>query len=204
MGTILFNGKNGEHRVFTNVYFIPRLTTNIISMGQLDEIGYQTLIEGGVMRIRDAKHRLLVKVHRSSNRLYVLEVEIAVPVFLAVRGSKSALLWHACFRHLNFPVLHRLAQEDMVRGLPAVEQVDQICIGCLAGKHRRVSFPHQVEYQAEEILELVHGDLCGLITPPTPSDSRYFLLLVDNSNRYMWLRMLRSKDQATDVTKQFQ
>jgi hypothetical protein len=127
MGTTLFNDKNGEHQVFTGVYFIHRLTTNIISVGQLDEIGYQTLIEGGVMRIRDAEYRLLVKVHRSINQLYVLEVEIDVPVCLAMWGLESVWLWHAWFRHLNFPMLHKLTRDDMVRGLSVVEQVDQIC-----------------------------------------------------------------------------
>jgi len=39
-GTILFACKNGEHRTLTNTYFIPRLTTNIISVGQLDEVGF--------------------------------------------------------------------------------------------------------------------------------------------------------------------
>jgi hypothetical protein len=33
MCTILFQCKNGEHHAFTGVYFIPRLTTNIISVG---------------------------------------------------------------------------------------------------------------------------------------------------------------------------
>jgi hypothetical protein len=55
IGTVLFSGKNGEHRAFTGVYYIPRLTTNIISVGQLDEMGYKTLIDDGVMRIRDSE-----------------------------------------------------------------------------------------------------------------------------------------------------
>jgi hypothetical protein len=41
------------------------------------------------MKIRDAEHMLFVKVHRSINRLYVLEVEIVVLVCLAMRGSES-------------------------------------------------------------------------------------------------------------------
>ena len=36
-----------------------------------------------------------------------------------------------------------------------------------------------------DILDLVHDDICGPITLMTPSDSRYFLLLVDDKSRYM-------------------
>jgi hypothetical protein len=38
--TVLFIYKNGEHISLTDVYLIPMLTTNIVSLGQLDEIGY--------------------------------------------------------------------------------------------------------------------------------------------------------------------
>jgi hypothetical protein len=47
---VLFSCKNGEHRSLPNVYYLPRLTANIISVGQLDEGGYQVLVEDGVMR----------------------------------------------------------------------------------------------------------------------------------------------------------
>jgi hypothetical protein len=136
--------------------------------------------------------------------MYVLEAEIAALMCLAMRVSESVWLWHVRFGHLNFPALRKLARDDMVRSLLEVEQVDQICDGCLAGKHHRSSFPHRAEYRAEEVLELVHGDLCGPITLPTPRGNRYFLLLIDNNNRYMWLRTLRSKDQAAVAIKQFQ
>jgi hypothetical protein len=94
-GTILFACKNGEHRTLGNVYFIPRLTANIISCGQLDEIGYQILVEGGVMRVHDEHMRLLAKIHHSSGRLYVLDIDIARPVYLSAVAGEDAWRWHA-------------------------------------------------------------------------------------------------------------
>ena len=38
-GTIIFRCQNGEHRVLTDVYYIPQLRSSIISIGQLDERG---------------------------------------------------------------------------------------------------------------------------------------------------------------------
>jgi hypothetical protein len=57
--------------------------------GQLFEIGFQTIIEGGVMRICDVDHHLLAKVIRASNRLYVLNVELAAPVCPTSRGESQ-------------------------------------------------------------------------------------------------------------------
>jgi hypothetical protein len=40
-GTVLFACTNGEHRALSDVYFIPHLRSNIVSLGQLDENGCQ-------------------------------------------------------------------------------------------------------------------------------------------------------------------
>jgi hypothetical protein len=38
---VLFAYTNGEHRALSDIYFIPRLRSNIMSLGQLDENGCQ-------------------------------------------------------------------------------------------------------------------------------------------------------------------
>jgi hypothetical protein len=47
----------------------------------------------------------------------------------------------------------------MVHEMPSIEHVEKLCAECLVGKQRRVSFPHEVVYMANKVLELVHGDL---------------------------------------------
>lgn len=53
------------------------------------------------------------------------------------------------------------------------------------------------------ILELIHGDLCGPITLPTSAENRYFLLLVDDYNHVMWVYMLKIKYEALNTFKKF-
>jgi len=55
----------------------------------------------------------------------------------------------------------------------------------------------------KDALELVHGDLCGPITPAINGGQRYFLLLVDDCSCYMWLQLLTSKDEAVEAIKKF-
>lgn len=128
-GTVLFCCKNGEHKAFTSVYYIPKLKTNIISVGQLDEIGFQTLTEDGIMHIRDTDRRLLAKIPRAHNRLYVLNATLARPVCLTARAEEDAWRWHARLGHLNFSALKKMANEDWVRGMPQIRQVNQLCDG---------------------------------------------------------------------------
>jgi transposase InsO family protein len=53
------------------------------------------------------------------------------------------------------------------------------------------------------LLDQVHDDLCGPITPTTLGGRCHFLLLVDDKSRYMWVWLLSSKDEASTVIKQW-
>jgi transposase InsO family protein len=204
VGTILYKCKTGEHRSLTSVYYIPRLTTNIISVGQLDESGYEVWIKGGIMLLRDEDQRLLARIHRGPGRLYKLEMKIARPICLAACTGESAWRWHARFGHINFTSLKKMGSAELVRGLPVLDHVEQICEACLAGKHRRAPFPQQATRRATRSLELMHGDLCGPINPVTPSGNKYFLLLVDDYSRHMWVSLLQNKDQAGHAIQRIQ
>jgi hypothetical protein len=63
----------------------------------------------------------------------------------------------------------------------------------LCTKLKRTPFSTQEKGHAEGLLNLVHADFCGTISPATPSGKLYFLLLVDDSSRYMWLSHFTAK-----------
>jgi hypothetical protein len=118
----------------------PVLCNSIMSLGQLDKGGSKVEIEDGVLRIWDRCKRLLVKVHHSANRLYILHLNAAKSLCLTTRKDDQAWRWHERFGHLHFDALHQLAKDDMVRGLPVINHVSQFCDTCIITKHRRTPF----------------------------------------------------------------
>jgi hypothetical protein len=92
----------------------------------------------------------------------------------------------------------------MVRWLPPISHAEQFCNTCVLAKHHRGVFPKQSKYRADKTLELVHGDLCGPVKPATPGGRRYFLLLVDDATRYMWVVLLTAKSEASSAIKRIQ
>jgi hypothetical protein len=106
-GTVVFMCKNGESLSFDRVYFIPRLTTNIVSVGQLNEIGYKIDIDTDMMKIREPGGVLLAKVKREANCLYLLHLKFAQPTCLTVHGhgDEVAWRWHERFGHVNMAAL---------------------------------------------------------------------------------------------------
>ncbi|CAH9140422.1 unnamed protein product [Cuscuta epithymum] len=203
LGSVLFKCNNGEHLSLNNVYYIPKLKSNIISLGQLDENGNRVVIKEGHLRVYDYNNRLMFKVKRQGNRLFVAKLQIAQKVCLMLSMTDKAWLWHARYGHLNFQALRRLTTNKMVDGVPEINHSNMVCDGCTLGKQHRSSFPDRANFRAKQQLELVHGDLCGPITPPTPGGNRYFMLLVDDYSRFMWIYLLKSKDEAFGAFKTF-
>jgi transposase InsO family protein len=131
-------------------------------------------------------------------------VQVAQPLCLAAPQDDEAWQWHERFGHLHFEALKRLSAKGMVRGLPSFDHVEQFCDVCVLMKQRRLPFPQQSSFRAKERLELVHGDLCGPVTPATPGGRHYFMLLVDDLSRYMWVVVLNSKGEVADAIRRAQ
>ena len=55
----------GEHKALTDVYYIPKLKSNIISLGQLEERGCKIVLEDGYLWGYDRQRMLLMKVRDS-------------------------------------------------------------------------------------------------------------------------------------------
>jgi hypothetical protein len=201
---ILIKCKTGGHKALTRVYYIPRLKANIVSLGQMEEVGYKIVLESGFLKLWNRAGTLATKVKRGASRLYVLHLDVDRPVCLAAQGMSPAWRWHSRYDHLNFCGLKRLFEGELVKGLPHINHVDQVCDSYLAGKQRRATFPTVAKFHTEEKLELVHGDLCGPVTPVAPGGNQYFILLIDDVSRYMWLMLLATKDEALVAFTAFQ
>ena len=203
-GSIVFKCQSGEQRALTEVYYIPSLQSNIISVGQLDEGGCQIGIQNGLMTVHDPAQRILARVRRSVTRLYTGMLTIDTPVCLMTKVDDETWKWHARMGHLHFRAPRAMSAKGMVRGMPEIARIEQYCDGCALGKQHRAPFPQASSYRAEHGLELVHTDLCGPITPPTPRGNKYFILVVDDYSRYMWIELLKSKDEAHTCFKRIQ
>jgi hypothetical protein len=89
-GSVVFSCNGGEHRALRGVYYIPRLTADIINLGKLEEVGCCIIMDASVLKIYEPGRKLLARVKRSSSRLYLLELKIDRPVCLSARSTETA------------------------------------------------------------------------------------------------------------------
>ena len=129
IGSVMLQAKNHGHKVLTEVYFIPKLKSNIVSLGQLEEGGCKVVIEDGFCNVFDVERSLLARAPRVKNRLYLLKTQLAAPVCLVAKADDVAWLWHGRYGHLNFRALRELGAKGMVNGMPLIDRVEEFCDG---------------------------------------------------------------------------
>ncbi|XP_039128858.1 uncharacterized protein LOC120264988 [Dioscorea cayenensis subsp. rotundata] len=67
-GTVMFACKNGDQKALHEVYYIPKLCNNIISLGQMTEDGNEVLMAGDTAKVFDKSGKLLMSVKRTQHR----------------------------------------------------------------------------------------------------------------------------------------
>lgn len=110
-GSVLLKCKNGDHRVLQEVYYIPRLRSNIISLGQMTEDGNELEMTGEYLKVYDESGALLMSVRRSPNRLYKIQLETCDETYLMASFDNPAWLWHARLGHINFHTLKLIGEK---------------------------------------------------------------------------------------------
>lgn len=88
-----------------------------------------------------------------------------------------------------------------VRGLPKLKKPDNVmCKQCQLGKMKKSSFKRKT-YTSDNILELVHTNLCGPIGVQSYCGDKYFFLFVDDYSRMMTVIFLKEKSDAFQLFK---
>ena len=70
------------------------------------------------------------------------------------------------------------------------------CENCIVGKQHHNSFERLSERQTEDLLGLVHSDVCGKISDKSIGGAQYFLIFTDDKSRYTWVCIIKTKDQV--------
>ncbi|MCH85501.1 retrovirus-related pol polyprotein from transposon tnt 1-94 [Trifolium medium] len=201
-GNIKLSINNIVH-VISNVYYVPGLKTNLLSIGQLQQRQISIIFKNDMCKVFHDDRGLLFTTHMSKNRMYVITAPMIIPMCLKTTKQESTQLWHDKYGHLSFKGLNTLSRKQMVNGLPELEEIEENCADCLSGKQHRDTVPKQANWRASMKLELIHSDICGPITPQSNGGNRYFMTLTDDYSRKTWSYILKEKSNAFEVLKNF-
>ncbi|CAI7738326.1 unnamed protein product [Closterium sp. NIES-53] len=112
-------------------------------------------------------------------------------------GEADWETWHERLCHLKFPMLQKLVKDGSLKGLEVKGAAKEIgsCPTCLETKFTKFPFNSSTR-PAKAPLALVHMDVVGPTRAPSLPGSRYFLTIVDDHTRAVWVFPLKTKGEV--------
>lgn len=202
-GKVVITQRNGENKYISDVYYVPALKSNLISLGQLLEKGYEVHMKDRSLAIRNKSGELVVRVDMTRNRLFTLDIESGEVKCMKTDLKNESWLWHLRYGHLGFSGLKLLSKTNMVNGLPSINHPDQLCEACVKGKQHRQKFEVGKSRRARRPLEIVHTDISGPYDIESLGGNRYYLTFIDDYSRKCWVYFLKAKSEALEKFKEF-
>ncbi|KAH9679155.1 hypothetical protein KPL71_026007 [Citrus sinensis] len=196
-GSIRLKMFDGMIRELRDVRHVPDLKRNLISLGMLDKTGCLVKLESGTLKV--LKGSMVVMKGNMSNGLYVLQGS-AVIGDVAVSNQKlnKTMLWHMRLGHMSERGLIELSKHGVL-GVDKIEPL-KFCEDCVLGKSSRVKFSTGI-HNSKRTQDYIHADLWGPTQTAFLGGARYFLSLIDDFSRMVWVFSLKNKDKVFEQFK---
>jgi Reverse transcriptase (RNA-dependent DNA polymerase)/gag-polypeptide of LTR copia-type/Integrase core domain/GAG-pre-integrase domain len=218
LGTVRIQlpARNGGKRttlILTNVHYAPDLAFNLLAVSSLQKAGL-SVIFNETCTIQTRAGRTLAAASQMKNQLWRLtalpiqkQFKDAGEMAMTAQSAVTLNLWHQRLGHLNIPAVTQLLKHPLVADPPTQLHSggthSSTCEACIMGKQARTPLPSAATTRATHPLELVHVDLWGPAKIPSLQGARYFILVVDDHSRYMWIKLLKHKSDALDAFKEY-
>ncbi|CAA7053596.1 unnamed protein product [Microthlaspi erraticum] len=191
-GTVVFD----KDFSLKNVLLVPELKCNLISVSQLiadTDCVMQIANKGCVLQDRITRN--LTGAGELREGLYFFR---RISTFSALRTNKDGAeeLWHQRFGHPSNTVF------DLIPFVGNRSMDFSTCGTCLKAKQCREVF-HSSDNKSDGIFDLIHTDLWGPYRTPSLCNSFYFLTIVDDFSRAVWVYLLHDKSQVGITLKNF-
>lgn len=125
-----------------DVFYVPDLKNNLLSIGQLQEKGLEILIKSNECRIYHPLKGLIIQSKMTANRMFVLHSKNSSNLaMMCLQTEDKSMLWHQRYGHLGYSGLKTLKNKEMVKGLPSFAETEVVCTDCLKGKQHREIIP---------------------------------------------------------------
>ena len=187
----------GKEVALKNVLYVLEIRKNLVSSSLLNSHGFQMVFESDKFVL--AKSRIYVGKGYMSDEMWKLNVMTVIKSKVNKASSSTYMLdlsnlCHGKLRYVNYDTLRRLINLDHI---PAF-QIDSKhkCETCVETNLTRSSF-QSIERHIEP-LDLIHRGICDLKFVQTRGVNKYFITFVDDSTKYCYVHLLKSKDEAIE------
>ncbi|KAJ9556753.1 hypothetical protein OSB04_011367 [Centaurea solstitialis] len=189
---------SGKELVLSNVFHVPEISKNLISGPVLSNKGFKVVIEsdkfvitkGGVYVGKGYLNEGIFKlstVNNSVNNYAIMnKTEADESAATSMYMIDLSHLWHSRLGHVNFWSLQRMMNLNM-----------------LPKKSKYTSHPHKSVEKSNEVLGLIHTDLCDFKATPTRGGKNYYISFIDDCSKFCYIYLIHTKDEALNMFKTY-
>ncbi|GJS47454.1 retrotransposon protein, putative, ty1-copia subclass [Tanacetum coccineum] len=201
IGKVRVQLRDGSSFVLNNVRYIPELKRNLISLGTLEKEGFTVKMQSGKVKVINGS-RVVLSGTRRDNCVYSLDGHAMAGELNASVEEKDSLaqVWHKRLGHISEAGLQVLEKQGLF-GKESLGKLD-FCENCVLGKSHRVRFGVG-RHTTQGVVDYVHSDLWGPSQVESLGGKRYFLSIIDDYSRRVWVYILRFKHEAFGKFKEW-
>lgn len=118
---------------------------------------------------------------------------------LAVVRSEDEGLWHARLGHPSYASMVKLSS---LVNVEFSKNSSLSCDVCYRAKHTRTPFDDSNNKETRPFA-LIHCDICGRYKTPSLLGAHYFLKIVDDYSRGVWVYLLKENSETCNLIKRF-
>ncbi|KAG2758708.1 Retrovirus-related Pol polyprotein from transposon TNT 1-94 [Phytophthora cactorum] len=195
--------------VLTNVWYIPKLSRNLFSVGRFTkDVGPVTFESDGCFaETKGLKWKLGAREGKGLFKLCMTPMmpdEANVASSKDRKGDTTSYLWQLRLGHIGHGGLDAIVKKGYGTGINMTSAKQwELCDGCALGKQTRVSYMKSSPNRAKQVLEVIHSDVCGPMQTSTFSGKRYFVTFTDDKSHFCVVYLLRNKSEVADKFAEF-
>ena len=110
-------------------------------------------------------------------------------------------MWQCRLGHIGVKRMKKLHAAGLLESLD-YESLDA-CEPCLMGKMTKTPLFGVME-RANDLLKIIHTDVCGPMSVEARDRYRYFLTFIDDFSRYGYIYLTKHKSKTFEKFKEFQ
>ena len=209
--------KDQEHILqLQNVLYIPNNNNNLLALGKWDKNGRKFEGENGTLTLITTNGVPVAQGSKVGNNLYKMRVAIrdtkvitpralqTKPHIFSLNGPvQNWETWHRRFAHTSYGRLQYMLDNNLVYGFTVDTSTPKPdCVACTESKQTIKPFSKKSEHKTEPG-ELTHIDLWGKYAIPSINGNNYYILFVDDAERFSTTEFLKQKSEATEKVKEY-
>ena len=185
-----------------NVLYIPELRDNLLSVRKLTKAGLDVQFSKSMAVIKQEGKTIATASLKGNLYEFIMDINKDHSHGNAYVASEIEL-WHKRLGHIGENALNELVKRNLVNGVTEKSAKIKFCDTCIEAKHCRDPFKgtHQV---AKRVLERVHSDVCGPISPTGHDGSKYFVSFIDEYSHFAMIYLIKRKSQVFEAFKEYE